>query len=121
MTQEPEFEEEELAQMFRALGDPTRLRIFSFLRSQCIPVAVDDSGDVHRADGPTVGEVCCQVTGADKITSTVSVHLKTLSEAGLISIHPNGKFRICSVNADSIRRLSDYLEKAPDMGACCKK
>ena len=35
----------DLAAMFKALGDPTRLTIFNFLRDQCCPVAVDDTGD----------------------------------------------------------------------------
>jgi DNA-binding transcriptional ArsR family regulator len=104
--------------MYRALGDPTRLRIFDFLRQQCCPVAVEDTGDVRPVDGPTVGEVCCQVTGADKITSTVSVHLKSLQEAGLITIHPHGKFRICGVNQDAIELLARHLRDAEK--ECCE-
>ena len=45
------------AAMFKALGDPTRLHIFEFLRACCCPVAVDESGDVRPVVGPTVGEV----------------------------------------------------------------
>ena len=58
-----ETERLDVAAMFKALGDPTRLHIFEFLRSCCCPVAVDDTGDVRPVIGPTVGEVCCQPKG----------------------------------------------------------
>ena len=45
----------DVAAMFKALGDPTRLHIFEFLRSCCCPVAVEESGDVRPVVGPTVG------------------------------------------------------------------
>ena len=99
-----------LAKMFRALGDPTRLRIFDFLRTQCCPVALDDTGSVRPVVGPTVGEVCCHVTGSERITSTVSVHLKTLHEAGLITIRPIGKYRICGVSREAAALLASYLQ-----------
>lgn len=95
--------------MFKALGDPTRLRIFEFLRDCCCPIAVEDTGDVRPVLGPTVGEVCCQVTGADKITSSVSFHLKELRLAGLITIERRGKNMICGVNRDAVARLAAYL------------
>lgn len=101
-----------LAVMFKALGDPTRLRIFTFLRSCCCPVAVEDSGDVRPVDGPTVGEVCCSVTGADKINSTISFHLKELRMAGLITIERRGKNMICGVNREAIRSLEAYFAEA---------
>ena len=69
---------QEVATLFKALGDPTRLRIFDFLRSKCCAVALEASGDVRPVAGPSVGEVCCHVTGLDKINSTISHHLKEL-------------------------------------------
>jgi ArsR family transcriptional regulator len=59
----------DLARMFKALGDPVRLRILSRITS--------------AADG----EICvCDITGDDVDVSgpTVSHHLKVLREAGLI-------------------------------------
>lgn len=97
--------------MFKALGDPTRLRIFEFLRSCCCEVAVGEVGEVRPVDGPTVGEVCCQVTGADKITSTVSFHLKELRNAGLITMEKRGKHMICAVDRNAVRELADYLNR----------
>ncbi|HVT11359.1 MAG TPA: metalloregulator ArsR/SmtB family transcription factor [Fimbriimonadaceae bacterium] len=108
------------ADEFKALGDPTRLRIFEFLRSCCGPVAVGDEGEVRPVDGPTVGEVCCQVTGAERITSTVSFHLKELRNAGLITMEKRGKNMICAVNRDAIQRLAAYFsDSREDGGGCC--
>lgn len=108
--------------MFKALGDPTRLRIFDFLRCCCGSVAVGAEGEVRPVEGPTVGEVCCQVTGADKITSTISFHLKELRNAGLIVMERRGKNMICSLDRDALRTLANYLsderEKSSD---CCEE
>ncbi len=103
--------EYDLATMFRALGDPTRLRIFEFLRSCCQPVAVEESGEVRTVTGPTVGEVCCRVTGADGITSTISHHLKELRLAGLITVERRGKNMICGVKVEALDALNEYLSK----------
>jgi ArsR family transcriptional regulator len=109
----------EKADMFRALGDPTRLRIFEFLRCCRTPVAVGDDGDVRPAQGPTVGEVCCQVTGVEKITSTISFHLKELRTAGLITMEKRGKNMICSVDREAVQKLSAYLAEAAENDDCC--
>lgn len=107
-----------IAAMFKALGDPTRLRIYEFLRSCRCPVAVDDNGDVHVVDGPTVGEVCCRVTGSEKISSTISFHLKELRLAGLITMERRGKHMVCGVNPDAIDVLSGFF-RATDPAECC--
>lgn len=109
--------------MFRALGDPTRLHIFEFLRACCCPVAVEESGDVRPVSGPTVGEVCCHVTGAEQINSKISHHLKELRLAGLITVERRGKNMICGVNREAVAALAVYLGgEASDKntsGPCC--
>ena len=113
-----------LSAMFKALGDPTRLRIFEFLRAQCCPVAVEgETGDVRPLIGPTVGEVCCNVTGLPTITSTVSFHLKELRQAGLITMERRGKNIICGVNRDALMILATYWgESASTLPSsdCCE-
>ena len=99
----------DVAAMFKALGDPTRLHIFEFLRSCCCPVAVDETGEVRPVSGPTVGEVCCHVTGAEQINSKISHHLKELRLAGLITVERRGKNMICGVNRAAVAALASYL------------
>jgi ArsR family transcriptional regulator len=104
------------AAMFKALGEPTRLRIFHFLRACCRPVAVDDdSGDVRPVNGPTVGEVCCHVTGNERVTSTISEHLKELRTAGLILTERRGKHFICAVNPAAVVALAEFFGEAPEV------
>lgn len=111
-------EQNELSAVFKALGDPTRLRIFEFLRGCCCAVALDEQGGARPVNGQTVGEVCCHVTGADKITSTISFHLKELRNAGLIRMERRGKNMICAVNEETVERLADYL--CGEEYVCCQ-
>ena len=105
--------------MFKALGDPTRLRIFEFLRCCDMPVALENSGDVRPVDGPTVGDVCCHVTGIERITSTISFHLKELRSAELIQMEKRGKCMICSINKQAVAELSAYLLNPNQEGNDC--
>lgn len=98
-----------IASVFKVLGEPTRLRIFEFLCSCAGSVEVLESGEVARVDGPTAGEVCCHITGADKITSTISFHLRELRQAGLITMHRSGQKMICCANPDAVAELRAYL------------
>ena len=113
----------DLPAMFKALGDPTRLHIFAFLRSCCGPVAVEETGEVRPVVGPTVGEVCCHVTGAEQINSKISHHLKELRLAGLITVERRGKNMICGVNREAVAALAFYLggegSDKNNGGGCC--
>ena len=111
------------AAMFKALGDPTRLRIFEFLCSCCCPVAVEETGDIRPVSGPTVGEVCCHITGIERITSTVSFHLKELRLAGLITVERRGKNMICGLRPEIMPMMTAYfseLEKGRT-NVCCEQ
>ena len=115
--------EVELAAAFKALGDPTRLSIFEFLCECCCDVAVDEAGDVSPAEGPTAGEVCCRVTGVEKITSTVSFHLKELRNASLITMKKRGKHMVCSVNRHTLALMQAYWNRIGVLAEteCCEK
>ena len=105
--------------VIRKLRDGDSIR---FLRSCCCPVAVEETGHVRPVVGPTVGEVCCHVTGAEQINSKISHHLKELRLAGLITVERRGKNMICGVNRDAVAALASYLGgdvADKDGGACC--
>ena len=104
----------EMADMFKALGDPTRLKIYQYLRGRCWPHTADTAEEHWIDNGPTVSEVCANVTGSKKITSKVSQHLKELRIAGLVTIERRGKNMICGVNhaaAESLIALLNSVEK----------
>ena len=108
---------EKMAAIFKAMGDPTRLRIFEFLRANSGPVALNKKGGVRllseSADsesdaGITVGEVGLHVTGGAKDPSTISHHLKELRQASLISMERKGKHMICALHPDAMKMLSEF-------------
>ncbi|MEV0649607.1 metalloregulator ArsR/SmtB family transcription factor [Phytomonospora sp. NPDC050363] len=83
-----------LAQQFKALGDPTRLRLLSRITS---------------ASG---GEICvCDLTGGDfEVTPpTISHHLKLLREAGLITGERRGTWVYYRPVRDAVDRLASVL------------
>jgi ArsR family transcriptional regulator len=83
----------ELARLFKAMGDPVRLRLLSLIAS-------------HEG-----GEACvCDLTGVFDLTGpTISHHLKVLREAGLISGERRGTWVYYRVEPDALRRLSEVL------------
>jgi len=82
-----------LARLFKALGDPVRLRLLSLIAS-------------HEG-----GEACvCDLTGVFDLTGpTISHHLKVLREAGLITGDRRGTWIYYRVQPEALRRLSDVL------------
>lgn len=72
---------ETYAGWFRALADPTRVQILNLLASAGAPM--------------TVGQVVEQV---DVGQSTVSAHLKVLTEARFVLAEPRGTARLYQVN-----------------------
>ncbi|MGO8672487.1 MAG: ArsR/SmtB family transcription factor [Capsulimonadaceae bacterium] len=109
-----------IAAMFKALGDPTRLRIFELLRDCASAVAIEETGEVRRLQGQTVGEICCYITGEDRIASTISFHLKELRLAGLVDVERRGKYIIYSVNPEAVEHLAVYFGSCrPEVPCCC--
>jgi ArsR family transcriptional regulator, arsenate/arsenite/antimonite-responsive transcriptional repressor len=88
-----------LARLFKAMGDPVRLRLLSLIAS-------------HEG-----GEACvCDLTGVFELTGpTISHHLKVLREAGLISGERRGTWVYYRVEPDALSRLSAVL--MPDLTA----
>ena len=94
--------------VLKALADPTRLHIVEFL-SGCACGRVNLLDDLGGVEGPTAGEVCCHITGADKINSTISHHLHELEAAGIIRLDKRGKTTVCTLIPDSLVGLSSLL------------
>jgi hypothetical protein len=72
-------------------------------------LTIETSGDVRPVQGSTVGEICCRLNGTERITSTMSHHLKELRLAGLITTERSGKNIICKVNQAALGELLAYL------------
>ncbi|MFE7935391.1 ArsR/SmtB family transcription factor [Streptomyces sp. NPDC057456] len=83
----------DLAKIFKALGDPVRLRLLSMIASR--------SG----------GEVCvCDLTPAFNLSQpTISHHLKLLRQAGLIDCERRGTWVYYWVLPGTLDRLSAFL------------
>ncbi|RZT85651.1 ArsR family transcriptional regulator [Pseudonocardia sediminis] len=86
----------ELARVFKALGDPVRLRLLSLIAS-------------HAG-----GEACvCDLTDVFELTGpTISHHLKVLREAGLIIGERRGTWVYYRVLPEALGRLSELLMPA---------
>jgi len=104
--------------MFKALGDPTRLRIFDFLRSCCC-ATVGGDGEMRAFEGPTITEVAAGALGAKRITTSLSFHLKELRNAGLIETERRGKYVCCCVNRQAVRALRTYLQDQTESEDTC--
>ncbi|MGM9466377.1 ArsR/SmtB family transcription factor [Streptomyces murinus] len=91
----------ELAKVFKALGDPVRLRLLSMIAS--------------RAGG----EVCvCDLTPAfDLSQPTVSHHLKLLRQAGLIDCERRGTWVYYWLVPEMTDRLAAILTRPTDAPA----
>lgn len=84
---------EALARMFKALGDPTRVKLLSMIAA---------------ADG---GEACiCDMTGPVGLSQpTVSHHMKQLVEAGLAVREQRGRWAYYRVAPDVLGSLANAL------------
>ncbi|MEV1066874.1 metalloregulator ArsR/SmtB family transcription factor [Streptomyces sp. NPDC050263] len=92
----------ELAKVFKALGDPVRLRLMSMIAS--------------RGEG---GEVCvCELTPAfDLSQPTISHHLKLLRQAGLIDCERRGTWVYYWVLPGVLDRIAAFLTARQPAGA----
>src|SRR5947209_16040459 len=103
--------DEALAMIFKALGDPTRLRIFEFLRCCNREVEIDEAGQCRPAGALSVGEVCCRL---EHSMSTVSHHLRELRLAGLIRTEKRGRWIYCSINPAGLALIREFLDGRND-------
>lgn len=94
----------DLARVFKALGDPTRLAIFELIRDGVDPTA----GHSSRELANSVSEIASQF---DVSLSTVSHHLKELRAAGLIRCQRRGQSIYCSVEPAVLGDVERFLAR----------
>ena len=96
------FDLQQCAEMFKALSNPNRLRIFQRLASCCEP------GTICNPDS----EACVGELGEDLeiSSSTLSHHMKELHRAGLIQMERRGQRIGCWVDPNILQYLSDFFK-----------
>src|SRR5216117_2976796 len=77
---------------FSALAEPNRLQIVELLRHRPLPVG-------QIAERLRLGQ------------PQVSKHLRVLSEAGLVQVHPVAQQRIYALRPEPLRELDRWLEQ----------
>jgi ArsR family transcriptional regulator, arsenate/arsenite/antimonite-responsive transcriptional repressor len=83
------------AELFRALGDPARVKIVNLLARRDQPVCACEFE-------PTLGLA----------QPTVSHHLKRLTEAGLLEREQRGKWAYYALSGEALERLSALVQFA---------
>lgn len=83
-----------LARIFKALGDPTRIRLLSIIAAR------------------DAGEACvCDLTGLVGLSQpTVSHHMKQLVDAGLVTREQRGRWAHYAVVPGAFARLASALD-----------
>ena len=94
-----EQEAEGTAALFKALGDPARVKILNLLAT-------------------TEGPVCvCELLPALELSQpTVSHHLKKLTDAGLLERAQRGRWAYFSLKRDAVEKLAAVADLK---GVCC--
>jgi ArsR family transcriptional regulator len=87
-----EDEAEATARLFKALGDPARVKIVNQLARSEEPVCA-----------------CEIVPALDLAQATVSHHLKKLTQAGLLDREQRGKWAYFSLNAKAVAQLETIV------------
>ena len=93
-------EAEATAALFKAVGDPARVRIVNLLAGADEAVCV-----------------CELIAPLGLAQATVSHHLKKLTDAGLLDREERGKWAYFSINSDAMARLSSLADLT--QGGCC--
>jgi DNA-binding transcriptional ArsR family regulator len=89
----------DMAKIFKALGDPTRLAIFELVRS------CGEGGCTEDEAADSLSQIAERF---DLSLSTVSHHVKELRNAGLITCEKHGQRLYCSVDAGVLSELEAF-------------
>jgi DNA-binding transcriptional ArsR family regulator len=82
--------------VFQAIADPTRRGIIDLLSKKPMSLnAISGHFDVTRP--------------------AISNHIRILNECGIIEIEQSGRQRICKIQPDRLRQVSDWIGKYEDL------
>jgi DNA-binding transcriptional ArsR family regulator len=105
LAQEDTVTADQLAVAFRALSNPNRLRIYQVIVDHCREHGQADLANVPA--GCAFGDFMQRLNiGA----STVSHHVRALSDAGLIRVEREGRRRFCHAESMMQSRLAHFFE-----------
>ena len=78
--------------VFQAIADPTRRQIIGLLANKSLNLnAISDEFDMSR--------------------QAISLHIKILSECGLITINQQGRERYCEAKLDQLNEVAVWIEQ----------
>ncbi len=92
----------DLARIFKALGDPTRLAIFELVR---------DCGREGCTEDEAAASLSQMAERFGLSLSTVSHHVKELREAGLITCEKRGQRLYCRVDDKVLEQLGRFARE----------
>lgn len=95
---------ERYAEIFKALSNPHRLKIFLRLVSCCAP------GTIWTVEAPESRSVGDLAGDLNIVASTVSHHIKELRQAGLIKMQRAGQKIECWVDPEIIKELEGFFK-----------
>lgn len=92
-----------LAEIFKALSNPNRLKIFYRLATCCKP---GTRGIIDGKESAYVGELGAEL---EIVKSTVSHHIKELRRVGLIRTRRQGQKIECWVDPQLVEQLKNFF------------
>ncbi|MHB8157726.1 MAG: ArsR/SmtB family transcription factor [Desulfocucumaceae bacterium] len=91
----------------KALSDPIRYRIMLMLAQSdhgCCPIPGENDSRPGLCN-------CELMTDLGMIQSRVSYHMKELSDAGLVTEEPRGRWKVYFINTKTLREYIEQLNK----------
>jgi len=95
---------EKFAEIFKALSNPNRLKIFLRLVSCCLPGTI---WRIEAQETTCVGDVAKDL---EIVPSTVSHHIKELRQAGLVKMRRSGQKIECWVDPAVLKDLEAFFQ-----------
>ena len=101
---------QKFAEIFKALSNPNRLKIFLRLISCCQP---GNPTTIKESVTGAEGCACVGELGQDLgiVPSTISHHIKELRQAGLIRMERNGQKMECSMDPEALAALRGFFSQ----------